>query len=112
MEETREWRLKQRLCRLCDKMFSPKRAQRAKNEILYWLLRHPALYIAGDTLEFYLVNECGEKLPQADFMSYIRYALSEDLDSIDEDLEAIRIEVDRIKRQHFENAAATAAVLQ
>jgi hypothetical protein len=105
MEETREWKLKQRLYNMCDRMFSSKRAKRAKEDILYWLLRHPRLYVAGDTLQFYLCDECGHRLPQANFINYIAYALCKDRDSIDEDLEAIRSEVEKSKKRHFENAA-------
>ena len=99
--ESREVKLKKRLNDLCEKMFSKKRLQKAKDDVLYWLLRHPRLYIAGDTCEFYLVTDCGEKLPQANFMSYISYATSEDLDTLDEDFEAITTELETFKKLHF-----------
>lgn len=107
MEQTKEWKLKQKLIRMCDMMFTKKRADKAKDDVLYWLLRYPRLYVADGTSEFYLCTECGEKLPQTDFMSYISYVLSEDFDSTDQDLEAIRSEVEQFKRQHFENATTT-----
>lgn len=99
--ESREARLKQRLNDLCDRMFSKKRAQTAKDDVLYWILKHPRLYVAGDTCEFYLVTDCGNRLPQANFMSYISYATSEDLDTLDEDFEAITRELETLKNIHF-----------
>ena len=107
LRTTREWKLRQRLYDLCDRMFSPKRAQKAKEDILYWLLRHPRLYIAGDTLEFYVCNDEGTPLPQANFIGYITYVLSEDVDSVDEDLEDIRSEIEKEKKRHFEYGRAT-----
>lgn len=101
--DSREAKLKQRLNDLCDRMFSASRAKKAKDQVLYWLLRHPRLYVAGDTCEFYLVNDCGEKLARSDFMSYISYATSENLDSVDEDFEAITSELDHVKKLHFKN---------
>ena len=81
MESSRELFLKKRLESLCDRMFSPQRAAVAKDDVIYWILRHPDLYIKGSTLDFYLITSEGERLSEANLFDYVTYATMKKDDS-------------------------------
>ena len=102
MTESREARLKKKLHDWCDRMYSEKRSGELKGDVVYWVLRHPNLYISGDSLEFYLVDDEGEKLPTWNLVEYINCAARNDSSSGNPTFEKIQAEILKQKNKHFE----------
>lgn len=85
-------------------MFSPQRAAVAKDDVIYWILRHPDLYIKGSTLDFYLITSEGERLSEANLFDYVTYATMKKDDSgsgvsREEKFEAIAAELKQQQEQ-------------
>lgn len=99
--DTREGRLRQKLNDICDRMYSARRSREIKDEIVYWVLRHPNLYIKGDSLEFYLVTDEGLKLPTWNLLEYINYAARDCPASRDPMFEKIKKEILKQKNKQF-----------
>jgi len=100
MTDTREAGLKKKLHDLCDRMYSEKRSRELKDDVVYWLLRHPNLYICGDSFEFYLVDDEGEKLPTWNLVEYINCAAREDSSSANLSFEKIKAEILKQKNKN------------
>jgi hypothetical protein len=101
MTESREARVKRRLHDICDRMYSEKRSRELKEGIVYWVLRHPNLYIYGDGLDFYLVDDEGQKLPTWSLVEYINYEARRDRSSVNPAFEKIKAEIVKQKNKHF-----------
>ena len=81
---------------LCDRYYYPQRAAVAR-DIVYWILKHPGLYLSGHNCEVFFIMTCENKsLEVVQTLDYINSILDKENPSINPTFDEITLELLRI----------------